>query len=1204
MHLKSDYKRQKSSTQQNGNQYIEQIYYLFMKVKKCRAGISNNHQEVVDEIKALERPGNMPFGPVMQYILSNLQMTSAVLGDIRYLRAIDSTLFKEVLDYIAVLADHVYKSGNVVCYNLLVDDCKYTSNPIDELSLVTLYNNYELVNYFVTQKGYDVNAVQSVVETPLITAVDKGYAAITRVLLANGANIEARRGLNSVFGIAIEKGHLLVLTELVDFQNRSDKSVTSILDDDGYTLLHKAIYCKQKQIVDYLFRYFTKDLKDPNGFDLVAYACTENLYEMAEYLVNTYPDNFSYTTPCVDDSTILHFCSHTLGTFRVAKSLIDGKKVSISKQNNAGNTFLHVAVREDNIILIKYYLYLYKQNQVQPIVNLENIDGKTVGHLLLEAKQTDILLEYINDTDLNLLQKNKSGETLLEAIIASSDRDLTFAALLRIQGTNKNKRKQARGLLYKPEILKNSIDLLMLIGVTNSHEVPEHEQRITEWVYAEQTPLHIICEELAFADIQAMITKHGFDVNVKNAKKCAVLQHMLINGRVTEAKQFIEAYQPNLLDLDNMSSSLLHLACDLQSLDLVEYCLSKGLSPLLYRHNTVSVLYIAINLENPQIVRALWTKLSVAEQFEYFKQANEQERKFLQKNKIYTISIEQIIQQLRESVLDLLLPEIAKPLAAEAFEDLHTEQLKIQTGWLFGKALDVVGDNFADALIIDVAKVMADEKIESELQDDLKLKLDEMLIAVDERSQAEYLANQELVIKEEYAVEKMLHEVKERNYNYFRDLPIWHPDLQELLSQNAVPLILQAIATRDQQLTILLLSIPMLEAQAHAQDNILYNTACEYRQSLVVKRLMEIAAVQKARIPKTGSTQQTHDLVPNCKYNPNYGLVFIELAKLLKTDKYKDLELFACGSGAIKYSPHDLDIISPGSEHTFTKHLVFSLLDDLAKLGAKVSKDADDNLYGHLSPKSKPDRRIIAVEWWGCKFEIILTSQTLAHHAYNSYAKVTALYFCLRESEMLEIDGVGSLADYHSYTIDSVVEPMLSFTVDFNRIFKLIVLSVTSPANFHLVNGNIQSFNYDLSSRVIKSIFELFSTSMNPFMSYNVKIAKLRPRLAAIFSYDNPMPIVRALHDLKVLPHLLDYLHTQKGEHARAYRESLIGLSERMDKQIVTSLQQQITQIYSPPLVVSPSNYDPRVFRVSPQEAQLSSGQSSSSIVLPNGQNY
>ena len=1206
MPSKSDFKRQKEPHQQSGVDYTSQVLRLFVEVRKCRMGRRDDPQVIIDEIKNFDKPRTEPFSPLVQYVLSNIKMNSTVLEDIRYVIRNNQSLLDEVKEAIEIFASYVFKLGNVVCYNFLKDDCGFVVDPIDELSLASLHNNYELVNYFVTQKFYDVNAVKEGGEAPLVTAVDRGYARLTRLFLENDADISVQKEMKNVFVLAIYKGHLLTLTELVEFQNRSDNHITNILDEDGYTLIHKAIDYNQERIVAYLLDFFGKDLKDPNDLDLVIYACTENNYEMAEYLVKNYPDNFSYATLSKDDNTILHHTSHGDDTFAVAKSLLDKKQVDITKQNKSGNTFLHIAARYVNIVILNYYLHLYRENKAQSIVNLENADGKTIGQMLLQADQKILLVEYINDTDLNLLQKNKHGTTLLEEIVASGDQNLIFFSLIKIQNTNKVKRKLARSILFKPNNLMQSINFLILVGVVKSNDLSQSEERITEWVYAEQTPLHLICEKLSFIDIQSMVAKHNFDINTKNAKRCSVLAHMLINARFTEARQFIEAYQPSLEDLDNLGSSLLHLACELKNVELVEYSLSRNLSPLTLRQKGVNAIDIAINLNNQQIVTVLWAKLAVNEQLDYFVKTSDNNKQFLQAHNIYQIAIH--VKELRELVLAQYLSEVTELLAKEELS-LYVDNLKAQAEQKYEQELDNVSERLVNTLIGQCVKDIEQEKAELVIRAAVESKYKEMLTELDARIAAAKLAHQKLSLKNKYNSDNLLKAVREKDYNYFRDLPIDNAEILQAVSECAVQLMLNAIAMRDQQLCIFLLNIRVIEAQIHSQNNIVYNTARDHGLKDVISRLSSIAAVQKERIPKDGKIQQVHGLVPRCSFNPNYRLVINELTRLLNTDKYRDLELYVCGSGVIKYSPQDLDLISPGSESTFTRHLVFSLLEDIVLLGAKVDKDATDNQFGYLSPKVKPDRRVIQVEWWNCKLEFVLIKQTLAHHAYNSYAKVTALYFCLRQLKMLEVDGVGSIADLHGFTIDSTIEPMLSFTVDFNRIFKLIILSVTSQANPHLVNGCIPSLNYDLSNRVIQTIVEMFSTNNNPFFSYNMMMAKLRPRLASIFAYDNPFPIIRALYDLKILPHLLDYLHSQKGEHARAYRDSLIDISDNMDKHTMTVIQQQRMHIYNVRPVIASGNYDPRVFQAAPpssssSEVPFANGDIFSQSFVPGGNSY
>ena len=95
------------------------------------------------------------------------------------------------------------------------------------------------------QGGAQVNRADYTRGTPLIAASSRGHAAVVRILLQAGAQVEARcRGLTALF-LAAEGGHTAAALALVD----AGALVDSKRRNDGLTSLHMAAYKGHSAVV-------------------------------------------------------------------------------------------------------------------------------------------------------------------------------------------------------------------------------------------------------------------------------------------------------------------------------------------------------------------------------------------------------------------------------------------------------------------------------------------------------------------------------------------------------------------------------------------------------------------------------------------------------------------------------------------------------------------------------------------------------------------------------------------------------------------------------------------------------------------------------------------------------------------------------------------------------------------------------------------
>lgn len=1057
--------------------YDTNVMLAFYDIRILRMTRKGNLQEIVKRLKDQVIPKESPFGPLMYYLMNNLQMDGVVLADIRFLLSADNSFLDDLMPYIEVYANNCIKFGSMESYIFLTNDCKYELNLVNTLSLAVVGNNLPLVSYLISQKEVDINEQDSFGNNPLIIAVEKDFYDIAGYLVNAGANLFFLKNYETVFSISIKAGNLQMLQLLLAELPKQSMNVSDVLDSDGYGLVYKAIDYQQLEILHYLITIVGEDCKDPNGHDLIAYSCTQNHFEIAEHLATKYGYSSSFSKLYPGDNTLLHLCGQEILTFASFKSLLDLNTLNVRQKNTDGNTFLHLAARYSNYIAIKYYLHLLLKNKVPDILNLVNKDGKNCGHILLEENNISTFLEVIKSTGISLLEKDKFGQSLLEKIALHPESEkLLGVAILKLQASNKQKRKRVIEFMHQPNLLGIFIDFFIQeqVGVVKNDDYAK--EYIGEWVYSGQTPLHLAVKHLEYSSIQEIISKHNLVVNVRNKEKQTPLYFMLINNKLNNALQFIKDYAPDLLDIDGKGSSLLHVACELELEEVIDFCLREtNLSPLQINSKHQNSISILLANNNQKLLKIILDNM----------------------------------ENIRVDILNSLIDFVIKNLSV----DILSEEL------LAG----IISEYIPEILHLTI-----EDTYNSAITENVSELLSDMIDNVESKQ----------TYTEDYTAKSLTEAVIARDYNYFRDLPKDNPNINSLIIDCAVDLLLQAVFSGDQQLTLFLLSIPCIQKQAHLQDNVVFENARIKSQRQVVECLLKLTDVQKALLPKGKKIKSISNLTPKCYTNPKNRIVIDTLSKIINTDKYRDLNLYLTGSSMIKYAPNDLDFVSPNSQDILQSHLAFELLSDLIAMGARVSVIDKNQIFGYLSPKTKPERRVIPFEWLNCKLEFVLTAQSIQQYAFSALTTVTSALFCMHRLHMLEVEGIGSIQDIQNKVISTVSNPALSLTIDFSRVLKLVNMQASCPEGF--------CFSRDLS----RAIIELFNTRENPFFTNNLNISNLHHHLAAMFSVECSTKYIEILYCHKILLHLINYLEAQKDEVSPYYLEALKGGWQALNQRV------------------------------------------------------
>ncbi|KTD53804.1 ankyrin repeat domain-containing protein [Legionella santicrucis] len=154
--------------------------------------------------------------------------------------------------------------------------------------------------------------------------------------------------------------------------------------------------------------------------------------------------------------------------FGIAQKILSQKEVAITQKNRYGETALHLAA--DNPEILKAILALYPENQCLEAVKVENKGGETALYYAVmnpESLKTILELLPVNQRFEAVRIQNKDGNTMLHYAATNSESLKTILELLPVNQRLEAVRiqdKYGRALLYfaatNPESLKIILELL------------------------------------------------------------------------------------------------------------------------------------------------------------------------------------------------------------------------------------------------------------------------------------------------------------------------------------------------------------------------------------------------------------------------------------------------------------------------------------------------------------------------------------------------------------------------------------------------------------------------------------------------------------------------------------------------------------------------------------------------------------------------
>ncbi len=287
-------------------------------------------------------------------------------------------------------------------------------SPVDLEALEKSAENSAKITEMLIGKA-DKNIINDSLEgkTPLIIAVGNSYIDTAKILIENGANINAvdfegwsalsyvvNNGDIEIAKLLLEnkakiKGELLLAIKSPIAESRIDmikllidnKANINYSDDDGFTPLNIAIESGDMELTKFLITNGANvNSLMQDGVSLIGYAIAQNNMDLLQILIEN-GANVNYTGGDSWADTPLQTASR-LGLDNVVRILLT-RNADINAVDMNGNTALHTAALNSQLSVVKLLL------EKNPNLDIQNKVGNTALHLAVISGNIDIVGELV-----------------------------------------------------------------------------------------------------------------------------------------------------------------------------------------------------------------------------------------------------------------------------------------------------------------------------------------------------------------------------------------------------------------------------------------------------------------------------------------------------------------------------------------------------------------------------------------------------------------------------------------------------------------------------------------------------------------------------------------------------------------------------------------------------------------------------------------
>lgn len=246
--------------------------------------------------------------------------------------------------------------------------------------IIAVGNSYIDTAKILIENGADVNAIDFEGWSALSYAVNNGDIEIAKLLLTNRAKIKDE--LLIAIKSPIVESSINMMKLLID-----NKANINYTDENGFNPLNIAIESGDMEVTKFLITNGANvNSLMQDGVSLIGYAIAQNNMDLLQILIEN-GANVNYTVGDSWANTPLQTASR-LGLDNVVRILLT-RNVDINAVDMNGNTALHTAALNSQLSVVKLLL------EKNPNLDIQNKVGNTALHLAVISGNIDIVGELV-----------------------------------------------------------------------------------------------------------------------------------------------------------------------------------------------------------------------------------------------------------------------------------------------------------------------------------------------------------------------------------------------------------------------------------------------------------------------------------------------------------------------------------------------------------------------------------------------------------------------------------------------------------------------------------------------------------------------------------------------------------------------------------------------------------------------------------------
>ncbi|KAG4098229.1 ankyrin [Neocallimastix lanati (nom. inval.)] len=328
-------------------------------------------------------------------------------------------------------------------------------------------NTYKIINYLINEQKIDINEKNGNKKiTPLMMASGKGYTDYVRLLIENGADVNAR-------------------------------------DSKNFTPLMFATQCDNKSIIELLVEHGADvNAVSKDSYTALILACEEGNLEISRYLIEKGADinakDSRRTTSLMN--------AIRSGNKELVDYLLSNKNLTINVKDYNGWNALMTASYRGQLDTVKA---LYEKGE-----SIHEKDANGFSSLMLACLNgCKNVVNFLLEQDIDVNDTNQAGSTALMVVSQNGQKEIAKALLDHGASIDVKDKQGCSALIYATTVKQSGMVNLLL----------QHGANINIQNKKGDSPIIIACNN-GSKELIRLLAYYGADLNMKNAKNLTPLQ--------------------------------------------------------------------------------------------------------------------------------------------------------------------------------------------------------------------------------------------------------------------------------------------------------------------------------------------------------------------------------------------------------------------------------------------------------------------------------------------------------------------------------------------------------------------------------------------------------------------------------------------------------------------------------------------------------